>query len=296
MNPSEPGAWLLARGRTLQTSPTLVMGILNVTPDSFHDGGRHDDPESAAAHALRLVEEGADIIDVGGESTRPGAERVEVSEQIRRTQAVIRLLRAKSDVVLSIDTTRAAVAEAAIEAGADLINDVSAGAEDPRILEVAAARACGLVLMHRVRPPEQDAWSDSYPQEPDFGPDGVVVAVSRYLAERVDVAIAAGVPRESIAIDPGLGFGKSVRQNLQLLEALPELVGLGAPVLVGASRKSFVGAVAGGGGPEARLSGSLAAAALAAHSGAAVIRSHDVLETSEAVAFAVASRDSLRGG
>jgi dihydropteroate synthase len=296
VTPLAPGEWQLARERRLSTSPTLVMGILNVTPDSFHDGGRHDDPQAAVAHALKLVEEGADIIDIGGESTRPGADRIDPAEQIRRTLEVIRLLRAQSDVVLSIDTTRAAVAEAAIEAGADLINDVSAGLEDPAILAVAASQACGLVLMHRVRPPSEDDWSDRYTQEPDFGSDGVLTAVSTHLLERVEAAIAAGVPRSSIAIDPGFGFGKSVRQNLQLLQMLPRLVDLGLPVLVGASRKRFVGAVTGGGDPQDRLSGSLAAAALAAHSGAAVIRCHDVLETSEAVAFAVATKESTRGG
>ena len=272
------------------------MGVLNVTPDSFHDGGRHDDTGAAVDHALKLIAAGADIIDVGGESTRPGADRVDATEQIRRTREVIRLLRERTDAVLSIDTTLAVVAEAAIEAGADLINDVSAGLEDPSILGVAASRACGLVLMHRVRPPEQDDWSDRYAREPDFGPEGVVAAVTTHLLERVEAALVAGVSRASIALDPGLGFGKSVRQNLELLEALPELADLGLPVLVGASRKSFVGAVTGGGEPADRLPGSLAAAALAAHSGAAVIRTHDVSETAQAVAFAIASRDSCRGG
>ena len=296
MTETRSGEWRLARGRTLSTGSTLVMGVLNVTPDSFHDGGRHDDTEAAVAHALKLIAAGADIIDVGGESTRPGADRVDATEQIRRTREVIRRLRERTDAVLSIDTTLAVVAEAAIEVGADLINDVSAGLEDPSILEVAASRACGLVLMHRVRPPEQDDWSDRYAREPDFGPEGVVAAVTTHLLERVEAALAAGVSRASIALDPGLGFGKSVRQNLELLEALPELVDLGLPVLVGASRKSFVGAVTGGGEPADRLPGSLAAAALAAHSGAAVIRTHDVSETAQAVAFAIASRDSGRGG
>ena len=296
MTETRSGAWQLGRGRVLSTASTRVMGVLNVTPDSFHDGGRHDEPQAAVAHALKLVAAGADVIDVGGESTRPGAERVEPTEQIRRTREVIRLLREQSDVVLSIDTTRAAVADAAIEAGADLINDVSAGLEDPSILAVAASRGCGLVLMHRVRPPAQDAWSDRYAQEPDFGPEGVLAAVTTHLLERVEAAVTAGVSRSSIALDPGLGFGKSVRQNLELLEALPELVGLGLPVLVGASRKSFVGAVTGGGEPADRLPGSLAAAALAAHAGAALIRTHDVPETVQAVAFAIASRDSIRGG
>ena len=175
-----------------------------------------------------------------------------------------------------------------------MINDVSAGVEDPEILTLAARRGCGILLMHRARPPEADSWSNQYVQEPDYGDVGVVESVRRFLRERVEVALDAGIDPVAIGVDPGLGFGKSVRQNLALLEGLPELVSEGFPVLVGASRKSFIGAVGGSECSEDRLIGSLAAAVLAANKGAAVIRAHDVQETVAALALAVAARESTR--
>lgn len=287
---ADPFSWRLGARRSLDVSKTRVMGILNVTPDSFHDGGLWTDESAAVAHGLDMVSRGASLIDVGGESTRPGAASVDPEEQVRRTRGVIAGLRAATDAVISIDTTRAVVAEAALAAGADLINDVSAGQEDPAILEVAARHGCGLVLMHRVRPPREDSWSDRYEREPEFGPAGVVESVLDHLHDRIDAARSAGVDRRAIALDPGFGFGKSVDQNLELLAGLSRFVATGQPVLVGISRKSFVGAVTGGGGTEDRLPGSLAAASLAAQAGAAVVRAHDVRETVEAVGLAVATR------
>jgi dihydropteroate synthase len=272
------------------------MGVLNVTPDSFHDGGRFDDAARAVRQGLDLVSEGADIIDIGGESTRPGAERVAPGEQIRRTAGVISGLRARSDVAISIDTTLAPVALAALEAGADIINDVSAGEDDPELFEVASQHRAGLILMHRSRLPKEDVWSDQYVHEPDFGPEGVVQAVRTHLSERVGAAKHAGVPEQAIVVDPGLGFGKSVEQNLALLGGLPHLVADGRPVLIGASRKSFVGAICGGAGPEDRLPGSLAVATLAARLGAGVVRAHDVRETAEVLAIVKAARKFFPGG
>lgn len=272
------------------------MGILNVTPDSFHDGGLYATTEAAVDQAMILLDEGADIIDVGGESTRPGAERIDPEEQIRRTRDVIQGIRSRSDVVISIDTTRSEVARAGLDAGADVVNDVSAGTEDDELLELVAERGCGVVLMHRVCPPERDSWSDQYPSEPDFGPEGVVESVRAHLEERVRLAVSIGVSAEQILLDPGLGFGKSVRQNLRLLEDLPRVLQLGRPVLIGASRKSFIGAVTGSGGPESRLPGSLASAVLAVERGARVLRCHDVRETREAILFQQALVASLPGG
>lgn len=288
--------WMIGGGRSLDLSGPLVMGILNVTPDSFHDGGAHHDESSALERALQLVSEGADVIDVGGESTRPGADKIDASEQIRRTAGVVAGLRDRSDVPISIDTTLSSVAEAALEAGADIINDVSAGIDDPAILDLAATSRCGVVLMHRLKRPSEDNWSDQYRDEPDYGPRGVVDSVRAALGERVEVARSAGIAEEAIVIDPGLGFGKSVDQNLELLHGMPRLVADGRPVLVGASRKSFVGALSGGEGPEDRLPGSLAAATIAVCGGASLIRAHDVLETARAIRFASSIRVRSGGG
>ena len=288
--------WVLGGSCRLDLDRVRLMGVLNVTPDSFHDGGRHPTTASAVDQALELVARGADLIDVGGESTRPGAERLDPAEQIRRTRDVVADLRRRSEVAISIDTTRAEVAEAALDAGANVVNDVSAGMEDPGLLDLVATRRCGLVLMHRVCPPERDSWSDQYPAEPDFGSEGVLESVCGHLEERVAQAVLAGIDPAQIVVDPGLGFGKSVRQNLQLLEGLPRLLRDGRPILIGASRKSFIGAVTESGGPETRLPGSLAAAVLAAERGARIIRCHDVRETREAILFREAVNAAGSGG
>jgi dihydropteroate synthase len=255
------------------TSP-LIMGVLNCTPDSFHTGGRSMHAPSAIEHALDLVRQGADIIDVGGESTRPGADRVPAAEQIRRVVPVIQAIRERSGVPLSVDTTLAAVAQAAIEAGAWIVNDVSAGREDPGLFPLVARMGAGLVLMHRLAPPGEDRYSHQYERPPAYG--DVVAEVTTFLADRASLAEGAGVPRARMAVDPGFGFGKSVEQNFDMLARLREFTSSGLPVLVGLSRKSFLGAAAGVTDPADRLPASLAAAAQAIRHGAGVLRVHDV--------------------
>ena len=280
-----PARWRV-RDRDLPLEPWLLMGVVNATPDSFSDGGAYRDAGAAAEAALALVEAGAAIIDVGGESTRPGAARVEAAEQIRRVVPVIEAIRRRSDVAISIDTTLADVAQAAIEAGAEIVNDVSAGEEDPGILRLAASRGCGLVLMHRLAAPPEDSFSDRYAKPPTY--HDVVGDVQAALLSRVAIAEAAGVDPASIAIDPGLGFGKSVEQNFALVARLSELVSLGRPVLVGASRKSFIGAVTGESDPVRRVAGSVVAAVAAWSAGARIIRTHDVAATRQGLEVAAA--------
>lgn len=278
----------LARGQELVLVPhrPKLMGVVNVTPDSFSDGGRFLAPEIAVEHALRLVEEGADLIDLGAESTRPGgsvygagASAVEVREELARLLPVLAGLRRQSPVPISVDTRKAAVARAALDAGADLINDVS-GLEDPELAALAARTGCPVVLMHhRGIFPSTSSTVQTQPGGP------IVAEVRAGLAAMLARALAAGCRREQIVLDPGLGFGKLGRQNLELLHRLsdPEgLAALGRPILVGASRKSFlgVGFAARDPGtptpPAERLPESLAAAAWAAAGGAALLRVHDV--------------------
>ncbi|MDP7070137.1 MAG: dihydropteroate synthase [Phycisphaerales bacterium] len=267
--------WRTAPGRTLDLGTPTLMGILNVTPDSFSDGGRFDCVDAAATHAAAMIAAGAGIIDVGGESTRPGASRVDAAAQIDRVIPVIEAVRERSECLISIDTTIAAVADAALAAGATIINDVSACMEDAAMLPLAANAGCGVVLMHRLLPPDRDRWSTNWTTPPDYEGD-VVGAVRKWLEARADAAVAAGVEREAICLDPGLGFGKSVLQNWQLVAGSDRLCGSGYPVLGAASRKSWVGAVTGAGLPEKRLEGSLAAAAAMLAGGVQLLRVHDV--------------------
>ncbi|MBL9140815.1 MAG: dihydropteroate synthase [Phycisphaerae bacterium] len=274
-------AWRV-RGAELSWQRTpLLMAIVNATPDSFSDGGLYAKADAAAAHARRCVADGAALVDVGGESTRPGASRVAAIEQVARAIPVVERLSALG-AAISIDTTQSSVARAALAAGAQVINDVSAGTEDPEILTVAAQASCGLVLMHRLVPPDRDRYSDAYEQAPVYG--DVVREVRDWLADRAEAAQQAGVAREHIALDPGLGFGKSVAQNYELISHLPELVALGFPVVIGASRKSFVAAVTGGQPPELRVHGSIGVGIAAAMGGAAVLRVHDVAPHRQALA------------
>ncbi len=270
--------WRIGPDRVLDLSDPQVMGILNVTPDSFSDGGMHVDAASAADHACRMVDAGASIIDVGGESTRPGASRVGAAQQIDRVMPVIDAIRRRCDVALSVDTTRVAVAAAALDAGADIINDVSAGLEDEAMLGGAAARQCGLVLMHRRQPPDEDCWSDAYERDPDYGGD-VVSAVRSWLTARAGAAEEAGVAPDAICLDPGLGFGKSVAQNWQLIVGTDSLLEAGYPVLAAASRKSFIGAVAGLDVPADRDGASAAVSAFQLAAGIRLLRVHDVART-----------------
>ncbi len=243
----------------------LVMGVLNVTPDSFSDGGRFVDPRRAVTHGLALAAEGADVVDVGGESTRPGAAPVDEAEELRRVVPVVEAL--APHVRVSIDTTKAGVAAAALEAGATLVNDVSASLHD-----VAAAAGAGWVAMHRQGDPRSMQVAPAY--------DDVVAEVVNFLAERAEAARQAGV--SEIWIDPGIGFGKLARHNLLLLRHLDVLVATGLPVVVGSSRKSFLGALAGGTAPHDRLEGSLATAVVAMAKGARMVRVHDVAATVQA--------------
>jgi dihydropteroate synthase len=260
------------RGQTLTLGQrTLVMGILNVTPDSFSDGGEYTDPGAAVEHALEMVQQGADIIDIGGESTRPGAEAVAEEEEIRRTIPVIREIRSRSDVPISIDTMKSAVAAEAIAAGADIINDVSAFEADTGLPAVAAESGAGVILMHMRGTPR------TMQNDPVY--EDVVAEVCEYLEARIGLALEQGISREQIVTDPGIGFGKKLEHNLELLRCLPRLHDSCGPLLVGASRKSFIGQVTGQEEAADRLAGSLGVAAWAAANGAHILRVHDVLDT-----------------
>ncbi len=262
------------RGREIDCeAKTLVMGILNATPDSFSDGGVFQGLEKAVARALQMVEEGADIIDIGGESTRPGAAPVQAQEEIRRTVPIIGKLREQSDCLISIDTMKAEVARAAVAAGADIINDVSACA-DPGMAAVAAETGAGLVLMHMLGTPE------TMQDRPRY--EDVVSSVRSFLEERMAMAAARGVAEAQIALDPGIGFGKTDEHNLALLRGIPELAAAGRPVLIGVSRKSLFGRLLGREVDE-RLAGSLAAAVFSVMRGARILRVHDVKESCDAI-------------
>lgn len=269
--------------------PTLVMGIVNVTPDSFQAEGRHADARGAVAHAHQLVEDGADILDIGGESTRPGAAPVPVDIEIQRVLPVIEAL-AEVGVPLSIDTRKAAVARAALRAGARIVNDISAGTYDPGLFATAAEFRSVLCLMHAPVDPSRMGWSTG--KNPQYG--DVVAEVRDFLLARAEVAEKAGVARHSVWLDPGFGFGKSVDDNLLLLRHLDELSGAGYPVLVGVSRKSTLGRVLGDAPPAHRIHAGLAAAALAIQQGAAIIRTHDVAATVEAARMADAIMHTRR--
>jgi dihydropteroate synthase len=253
---------------------TLVMGVVNVTPDSFSDGGLFADTETAVAHAARLVDEGADIVDIGGESTRPGAEPVLLDEELGRVVPVIEGVRAaRPDVPISIDTRHGAVAAGALEAGASIVNDVAGG--DHEMLSLAADGKAGMVLMHMRGEP------GSMQEHPGY--DDVVADVHEFLRERVEAALFAGLAAEQLCVDPGIGFGKTLEHNLALLRSLGGFRDLDAGLLVGVSRKRFIGALTGIDDPTDRLEGSLAGAVLAAAAGADVVRVHDVASTVRAL-------------
>ena len=250
------------------------MGIVNVTPDSFSDGGVNLDPETAVAAARRMIEEGAAIVDVGGESTRPGSEGVSVDEELRRVVPVLERL--QGDVPASIDTAKAEVARRAIELGAELVNDVTALRGDPELADVVAGSGAYLCLVHMLGEPR------TMQDDPRY--DDVVSEVKAFLEERLAFAVAAGIPEQRICVDPGIGFGKTVEHNVELLRRLDELVALGRPVLVGASRKRFLGRLRGDpGATVGPVDASVAAASAAIAEGATMVRVHDVRETVEAL-------------
>lgn len=258
----------------------LLMGVVNVTPDSFSDGGRFLDPAAAVAHGLRLVEEGADILDIGGESTRPGGDPVSADVELRRALPVIEGLYGKTGAALSIDTRKPEVARAAIAAGAAMWNDVSALTFAPESLETAAALGCDLVLMHAQGDPRTMQDNPYY--------DDVVEEVCAFLARRIAACAAAGIARQKLIVDPGLGFGKTLAHNLALLAGLGRIASLGAPVLLGASRKGFIAALDRDGPAEERLGGSLAAVIEGWRRGASIFRVHDVAATRQALAVTAA--------
>jgi dihydropteroate synthase len=249
-----------------------VMGIVNVTPDSFSDGGRFLDPERAIAHGRRLVAQGADILDIGGESTRPGAHAVSAEDELGRVEPVVAGLAGTAPV--SIDTSKASVAAAALDRGAEIVNDVTALRADPDLAGLCAERGCTVVLMHMLGSPR------TMQDDPRY--EDVVDEVRRFLAGRVEAAVSAGVAEERIWVDPGIGFGKTVEHNLELLRRLREIATLGRPVVIGSSRKRFLGEITGRELGE-RLGGTIASNVLALAAGADVFRVHDVAEARQAL-------------
>jgi dihydropteroate synthase len=283
--------WVMSSRHTLVLDRPRLLAILNITPDSFSDAGLHAAPDDAARAAATFVEEGADALDLGAESTRPGAAAVSAAEQLRRVlPAIDAVRRAVGDAVpITIDTTDAEVARAAFDHGADAVNDVSGASADERMLPLVASRRAGIILMHRRVPASQDSYSHAYAQAPEYGPGGVVPSVRDYLRSRADAALAAGVAHDHMVIDPGLGFGKSVEQNMELLESTGEFVALGYPVLSALSRKSFTARIAGISTelpPTARVAATVALSAAHLARGARIFRVHDVREHARALAEA----------
>jgi len=274
------------RGRGLDlSSKAAVVGIVNITPDSFSDGGRTMDPDNACAHALKLLEEGAALLDLGGESTRPGAVPVAPEEELLRLLPVLKTLRKRTDAPISIDTSKASVAQACLDEGADIINDVTALSGDPLMGEVVSRTGAGLILMHLQGTPRTMQENPCYPQ------DDVLSDVSKYLSDRRAVALGCGVDSDAIILDPGLGFGKTVAHNLALLSGIPLLNRLGSPLMIGHSRKSFLGKIMSEDGintPEDRLSAGLAVTVLARSLGALLFRVHEVRPHLESLRMAEA--------
>ena len=271
---------LLCAGRILQLDSAVVMGVLNVTPDSFYDGGRFADPAAALSQAQRMAEEGAAIIDIGGESTRPGAASIDTAQELARVLPVVERVAARVPSLISVDTSNPELMRRAAAAGAHMINDVRA-LRVPQALQAAAESNLAICLVHMLGEPPDMQRAPHY--------HDVVAEVSAFLEERVRACTAAGIERERLALDPGFGFGKSTAHNLQLLQRLEELARLGLPLVVGLSRKSLLSALTGR-GQEGRLAGSIALAALAVARGARIVRAHDVAASVDAVRVASALR------
>ncbi|MEW5773467.1 MAG: dihydropteroate synthase [Thermodesulfobacteriota bacterium] len=277
-------SWTVAGGRVLGPAPFFVAGIVNVTPDSFSDGGRHLDPRHALSHARRLLDEGADILDVGGESTRPGAAEVPAAEELARVLPVVetasRLAGPQgASAVVSVDTSKAAVAEKALAAGAAIVNDVSACRSDPGLLDVVAGRRPGYVLMHRQGTPR------TMQAAPRYG--DVVAEIAAFFEERLSALVRAGLPEDRVVLDPGIGFGKTLAHNLEILRRLPEFLYLGRPLYLGLSNKSLWGALLGL-PVDRRGEATRTATALAALRGASVHRVHEVAQAKAALRLALA--------
>ncbi len=265
--------------RFLLGQKTWLMGIVNVTPDSFADAGAYFDTERAVEHGLKLACEGADILDVGGESTRPGSHPVSEKEELARVLPVLRAFKRRVNVLLSVDTTKSAVARAALDEGVDIVNDISALRADPAMASVVAASGAAVVLMHMQGTPATMQVAPHY--------DDLLGEVESFLRERTAAAVAAGIPEERVIVDPGIGFGKRFAHNLTLLDRLDRFRGLGRPLCVGFSRKAFIGAILGL-PPEERLEGTLAVAALSISRGADILRVHDVGAVAKAARVAEA--------
>ena len=275
----------------LPMNRTTIMGIVNVTPDSFSDGGRHDQTQAAIDHALRLAEEGADILDIGGESTRPGSDAVALEDELRRVIPVIEGLRGKTDKKISVDTRKAQVMRKAAAAGADILNDVSALTHDPKALETAAAMGLPVMLMHAQGDPKTMNVNPVY--------DDVVLDVFDFLESRIAACVRAGIARDKIVVDPGIGFGKHLHHNVAVLSAMSLYHALGVPVLLGASRKKLIGQICNVDDPKERVPGSLAAALSSVAQGVQIVRVHDVAATRQAVSVwhaALAGSEELVGG
>ena len=272
-------------GRQLPLSRPLIMGVLNVTPDSFSDSGYFMAFPDAVEHALRMEQEEADIIDIGGESTRPGAELVSAEEEMERVIPVIQKLREQTDIPISIDTYKAVTAEAALEAGADMVNDISALRSDPEMAELIATKKVPLALMHMLGTPRDMQKNPRY--------DNCVEEIAQFFRERVDFCIKNGIDKSKLILDPGIGFGKRLCDNLEILSGLRSFKQFALPLLVGVSRKSFIGMLHAVDSPsDQRLGGSLAAAVAAVINGADIVRVHDVAETVEALKVIQAIRET----
>lgn len=279
MDPIDQQQWKLSDARAIDLDRPCVVCIVNATPDSFSDGGKHNTLNAAMEYVERAIQDGADMLDIGGESTRPGAERISVEEQIDRVVPLIRAIRANgNDLPISVDTTGSVVASAALDAGADAVNDVSGLDEDPEMLQLIAERGCGVIIMHRLVAPDRDSYSDQYTAKPAY--TDVVSEVGGYLSEQLDRAMSSGIGRERVVLDPGLGFGKSVEDTLRLIQGTSELVKLGCPIMSGLSRKSFVGRVGLGrdSDPNERIDASVGMSVAHLYAGARIFRVHDVRE------------------
>lgn len=277
--------WKIAGQELRLLQRPLIMGIVNVTPDSFSDGGQFFNADIAVEHGLKLIGQGADLLDIGGESTRPGAECVSIAEECRRVVPVVEALAKQSKVLLSIDTSKSAVADASLQAGAHIVNDVTAMTGDARMAEVVRQRRAGIILMHMQGTPK------TMQQDPHY--DNVIIDILAYLRERLNWAQAAGIEAEQIAVDPGIGFGKKSRHNLEILARIADFHALQRPICLGVSRKGFVGKLLGDRPPRERVIGSIAAACYAfAQQGAQLIRVHDVRETREARDVFLAIREA----
>ncbi|NET01654.1 MAG: dihydropteroate synthase [Sphaerospermopsis sp. SIO1G1] len=249
---------------------TYIMGVLNVTPDSFSDGGLFNNTEAALTQAQAMVKAGGDIIDIGGQSTRPGAEQVSLTEELNRVLSVLQVIRPKINIPISVDTTRSEVAKAAIEAGADIVNDISGGTFDQKMLSTVGKLDVPIMLMHIRGTPTTMQQLTNY--------ENLMGEISDFLSQQIKTAMTAGISKHKIIIDPGIGFAKNFEQNLEIIRKLPQLKKLGCPILVGASRKSFIGKILNQSEPQARVWGTAAACCAAICSGADLLRVHDVAE------------------